>query len=177
MLFSDVILKRNSCRNFQNKKIEPIILEQLVEMARTAPSAVNGQPWFLHVVSNEETLAFIKQACTSMKMNLFILKAPTLIVIEETQDNILSSTIGKIKEMPFSSIDIGIITAFITLAATSLDLGSCILGWFDKDKIKKALNLNKTAKIRLVIAVGYPTNEQIKPKKRKDTKKMSAFYE
>ena len=50
--------------------------------------------------------------------------------------------------------------------AAAQGLGTCILGWFDDDKIRALCDIKNP--VRLVITVGYPKDETIRPKKRKE---------
>ena len=52
------------------------------------------------------------------------------------------------------------------MKATAQGLGTCILGWLDDAKIRSLCGLDQP--VRLVITVGYPKDETIRPKKRKD---------
>lgn len=51
MQFSETILKRKSTRAFLNKSVEPEKIQQILDLARHAPSGVNMQPWKVAVVS------------------------------------------------------------------------------------------------------------------------------
>jgi nitroreductase len=44
--------KRHSCRKFLPKPVSNDILLSLISAGRYAPSALNNQPWFFHVVTN-----------------------------------------------------------------------------------------------------------------------------
>ncbi|MGC8602682.1 MAG: nitroreductase [Desulfomonilaceae bacterium] len=48
------IRQRRSVRSFLNKNIDRSTLESVIKDASNAPSAINMQPWELHVVSSEE---------------------------------------------------------------------------------------------------------------------------
>ncbi|MGD9605503.1 MAG: nitroreductase family protein [Bacilli bacterium] len=176
MDFFELINKRYSCRHFSDQKIDHEKLEQIVNFARLAPSAVNGQPWFVHIVQTEDILNKAKAACTYLGMNWFVRKAQALLIVTEATDNIISSTISKMKDVDFKTLDIGIFTAHLTLGATSLDIGSCILGWFNENQLKDALNLSKSSKVRIVIALGYPENANHKTKNRKDIDQIRKYY-
>lgn len=52
--FVELINKRQSCRQYSNKKVEKEKLIKCIEAARIAPSACNSQPWHFVVVNNEE---------------------------------------------------------------------------------------------------------------------------
>jgi len=61
----------------------------------------------------------------------------------------------KKKEWPL--IDIGITAEHFCLQAAELGLGTCMIGWFEEDKIKKLLQIPSDKSIGLLISVGYPT--------------------
>ena len=55
------------------------------------------------------------------------------------------------------------------LAAEELGLSTCILGMFNEEKVKEAINFKKEDMVRLVVAVGDSSeNDFIREKKRKD---------
>ena len=69
--------------------------------------------------------------------------------------------------------DIGIVAAYMTAEATAQGLGSCILGWLDDDKIRKACGL--TQSVRLVITLGYPgEGDKLRTKKRKEMEDLAS---
>jgi len=68
-----------------------------------------------------------------------------------------------------NSIDLGILAAHLCLAAEEEGLGTCMIAAFRKKIINKALGFSKLRRIRLVVAIGYPTeNYEIRKKIRKD---------
>ena len=70
------------------------------------------------------------------------------------------------KDKNFAHIDVGIVAAHIVLAAEEEGLGSCILGWFDEDKVRKLLNIPSGKRVLLDIVIGYSTQPD-----RKKTRK------
>jgi nitroreductase len=73
---------------------------------------------------------------------------------------------AKAKGNDYRSMDIGIAVAYLTAEAAAQGLGTCILGWLDDEKIRKICNLDQP--VRLVITVGYPKDDTVRPKKRKE---------
>ena len=137
----------------------------MLEAARLAPSACNGQPYHFTVCRGEAAKEVAK-ATAGLGMNKFAVQAPVLIVVSE-KPYIKSAAMGaKVKNNDYRSMDIGIAVAYLTAEATAQGLGTCILGWLDDDKIRKICDLDQP--VRLVITVGYPRDEQVHPKKRKD---------
>jgi nitroreductase len=92
-----------------------------------------------------------------------------MLVISE-QPYVKSAALGaKLKKNDYRSIDIGIVAAYITAQAADLDLGSCMLGWFDDEKIRAICDLD--APVRLCITLGYPADE-LREKKRKTIEEL-----
>ena len=65
----------------------------------------------------------------------------------------------------------------ICLMAEELELGTCILGWFNEKNLKNLLNINKNKRGRLVIAIGYPADKTVRKKVRKDLNDIYTIYE
>jgi nitroreductase len=55
---SEAVLSRHSCRSFTAQPVEPVLLRELLDAARFAPSGGNLQPWIVHVVSGESLVRF-----------------------------------------------------------------------------------------------------------------------
>ena len=120
-------------------------------------------------VCEGETAKAVAKATQGMGMNRFATDAPVCIVISE-EPYVKTTAFGaKIKHNDYRSIDIGIVSAYITAEATAQGLGTCILGWLDNDKIKSICGLS--GDVRLVITVGYASDSR-RPKKRKSTEEL-----
>ena len=99
-----------------------------------------------------------------------------MIVISE-MPYVKSAALGaKIKNNDYRSMDIGIAVAYLTAQAAALGLGTCILGWFDDEKIREICSLEYP--VRLVVSMGYPSeNDMLREKKRKDMHELVSFVE
>ena len=166
MNFMEIANTRQSCRSYDEARIvEREKLDAILEAARLAPSACNGQPYHFTVCKGDLAKEVAKTT-QGMGMNKFASQAPVLIVISE-MPYVKSAAMGaKVKHNDYRSIDIGITAAYLTAEAAAQNLGTCILGWFDDDKIRKLCGIEYP--VRLVITVGYPKDETIRPKKRKE---------
>ena len=131
MSFLDIARTRQSCRSYDaEKQVEQEKLNAVLEAARLAPSACNGQPYHITVCKGE-TAKKVAKATTGMGMNKFAIDAPVQIVISE-KPYVKTAAVGaKIKGNDYRSMDIGIVAAYITAEATSQGLSTCMLGWFD----------------------------------------------
>ena len=170
MNFTEIALARQSCRSYDSsREVEAEKINAILEAARIAPSACNGQPYHI-TVCKKDTAKAVAEAVQGMGMNKFASDAKVLIVISE-KPYVASAALGaKVKKNDYRSIDIGIVTAYITAEATAQGLGTCILGWLDDEKIRKICDLD--APVRLVITLGYAKDDGLREKKRKSLNEL-----
>ena len=175
MDFLGLVSARQSDRCYDTERpVEQEKLERILEAARLAPSACNAQPWKFVVVTDPELAQRMGKADASIGMNKFAVQAPVHIVVVEETPNFTSFIGGKIKRKHFPQVDIGIAAAHIVLAAENEGLGSCMLGWFDENEIKKLLGIPSSRRVLLDILIGYPLKEKRK-KSRKPSEKVVSY--
>ena len=171
MNFTEIACARQSCRSYdENRAVESEKLDAMLEAARLAPSACNGQPYHFTVCSSE----LAKQVAAATRgpaLNKFAAQAPVMIVISEEPYVSSAGAGAKIKNNDYRSIDIGITCAYLTAEATAQGLSTCILGWFDDAKLRELCGLQYPA--RLVITVGYAKEgDALRTKKRKPMEEL-----
>ena len=174
MNFLEIANARQSCRAYdETRPVEDETLNASLEAARLSPSACNGQPYHLTVCTGE-TAKEVAMACRGLGMNKFAVQAPICIVVSE-MPYVKSAAMGaKVKNNDYRSIDIGIATAYLTAEAAAQGLATCILGWFDNEKICKLCDLDQP--VRLVITLGYAKeDEKLRTKKRKDMAELVSY--
>lgn len=171
MDFMTIAQTRQSCRSYDEARpVEEEKLQAVLEAVRLAPSACNGQPYHL-TVCRGETAKQVAAATTGMGMNKFARQAPVLIAISE-EPYVKSAALGaKLKDNDYRSMDIGIAAAYLTAEAAAQGLGTCILGWFDDEKLRSLCDLKHP--VRLVITLGYAAaGDKLREKKRKDISQL-----
>lgn len=176
MNFREIANNRQSCRAYNpNKPVENEKLQAILESARLSPSACNGQPYHITVCKGE-CAKKVAKATQGMGMNKFASDAPVMLVISE-MPYVKSAAVGaKLKKNDYRSIDIGILSAYITAEAQAQGLSTCILGWLDDAKIREICDVS--GQVRLVITLGYQQdNDRLRPKKRKDLSELVSFME
>ncbi|MBQ2881730.1 MAG: nitroreductase family protein [Clostridia bacterium] len=174
MSFIELAKKRQSCRAYnENRAVEKEKIEAILESARLAPSACNGQPYRITVCTGEAAKKVATETM-GMGMNRFASQAPVMIVISE-DDYVKTAAFGaKMKNNDYRSIDIGIVTAYLTAEAECQGLSSCILGWFNDKKIREICGLDKP--VRLVITLGYAKDgDPLRTKKRKTPEEFITY--
>jgi len=177
MKFLDLVKNRQSVRGYLNKEVEREKIERCLEAARLAPSASNSQPWSFIVIDEPKLKEAVAKETFSqlISFNHFSLQAPVLIILISERSGFLNKVAEAIKDKQFSLIDIGITAEHFCLQATEEGLGTCILGWFDEKGVKKLLNIPQQKRVELIITVGYPASNQIRPKKRKPIDKIKSY--
>lgn len=174
MSFLDIAKNRQSCRSYNpDRAVEEEKIEKILEAGILSPSACNAQPYYFTVCTGS-CAKEIARMTQGMGMNKFSTDAPALIVISEMPYNPTAKLGAKVKHNDYRSIDIGIAAAYITAEAESEGLSTCILGWFDGDKIRERLELS--GDVRLVITLGYKSDsDTLREKKRKAYDKIVSF--
>jgi nitroreductase len=157
MLFKELILSRQSVRRYAEAHVEPEKLNQCLEAARLAPSASNSQPWKFIVVDQEPLRTEVAKATFSdiKLINKYTLQAPVIVVIVMEKAKLITRLAMLVKKKEWPLIDIGITAEHFCLQATELGLGTCMIGWFEEDKLKKLLQIPSDKSIGLLISVGY----------------------
>lgn len=178
MKFEELIIERQSVRKYQQKAIEKEKIDQIVQAVHQAPSACNSQPWKLIIVDepnlkNEVAKATFNKA---VAFNKFAIEAPVIAVLVTEKAKLIAQIGGSIKNQEYPQYDIGIAAEHFCLQAAELELGTCMIGWFNEKKIQQLLNIPRKRKVGLVITLGYPPKDYKKRKKiRKPLNEICSF--
>jgi nitroreductase len=161
------ILKRKSVRSYLDRPVEDEKLNEVLEAGRLAPSASNIQPWKFIVVKDKETRDKLAIACKNQK---FVEEAPIVIAA-----CIISKGYDMGKWYDSAVLDIGIALDHMTLQAAHLDLGTCWIGAFFEDKIKKILEIPDNIRVAALLTLGYPKDPTSVKKNRKPIEEIVSF--
>lgn len=177
MNFLEIAAARQSCRGYdETRPVEQEKLDAILEAARLAPSACNGQPYHITVCRGDAAKAVALATRGMGGMNKFAVQASVVLVISE-MPYVKSAALGaKVKNNDYRSIDIGITTAYLTAEATAQGLSTCILGWLDDAKIREVCGLDHP--VRLVITLGYAVEgDKLRRKVRKHISELVSYVE
>lgn len=161
MDFFDAVKKRYSVRSFKRKDVEKEKLNMIFAAANLAPSAGNLQAYEMVIVQGEET----KGRISGIADQDFIAEAPVVLVIFANEKR-SSVKYGRRGEF-YCLLDATIAASYIQLAATALGLGTCWVGAFDDDELRKILNAPAHLKPVAIIPLGYPNDEPEEKERRK----------
>ena len=176
MNFLEIAQARQSCRSYDAARpVEEEKLSAILEAVRLAPSACNSQPYHLTVCRGNAAKAIAEQV-TGMGLNGFAKDVPVMIVISEDAYSPSAAMASKRKGNDFRSMDIGILSAYITADAEAQGLATCILGWFNDAAVREICHLDQP--VRLIITLGYAADgDPHRTKKRKDTAELITYIE
>lgn len=166
MDFLDLVESRYSVRAYSGKKVEKEKLEKVLRAARLAPTAVNYQPFKLIVINTEERGDELKRIYQAE----WFTQAPLVICICTIGSEAWVRRDGK----NYADVDAAIVMDHLILAATSLGLGTCWVGAFDKDAALDILKLPDGVEPLVFTPLGYAADEK-REKKRKDLRDIVKY--
>lgn len=176
---TDCIKTRRSIRNYKEEQLPQDVINEVVELARYAPSWKNTQIARYYVVQSPELKQKIAESCVmGFTYNTGTLtKAPALVVLAYVEkrsgferDGSCTTSKGSDWEM----FDAGIAAQTFCLAANEKGLGTCIMGIFDDAAVAEAISLPEGQKVGALIAIGYPAEEPAAPA-RKEVEQLVQF--
>ena len=137
------ILKR-SIRRYKPDPIPESVLSNILEAGRLAPTAGNQQPWHFIIVTDLK----LKQELSTGRWNTFIKDSAFTIVGCAYTGSEFSSR--------WSTVDVSIALENMVLAAAAQGVGSCWVGDFKEEEVKRIFGIPEDYKIICLVAFGYP---------------------
>lgn len=181
------IYERRAVRKYDERPIEKALINEVIEAGRMAPSAINMQPWKFYVLTNKELIKRlskeISRAAVSefskMKIRKLMKLAASFFHLShgldflKLEDAVFHGApavifISSPKTNEWADLDIGMCSQNIMLAAQSLGLASCPIGfakYVEKTKSYKKLGIAETEQVIIAIIIGYGV-EKPEPKIR-----------
>lgn len=157
----DTVLSRRSIRKYEQKEIPTEVLDKILEAGRMAPSAGNKQPWHFIVITDDEK----KRELSKGLFSRFLKDAPVTIVGCAHKDRIAGR---------WSKISTAIALQNMVIAAWAMGIGSCWIGAFNEDKVRKLLDIPENWNVVALIPFGYPAKVP-GPKRKKSIEKITSF--
>lgn len=177
MEFQNLIEKRRSVRKYSaDKKVSKEDITEMIRAAQEAPSWKNSQTGRYYCLMSDETTAAFRSECLPEGNAL---KSENAAIIVTTfvrdrsgfkQDGTPDNELGN----GWGCYDLGLQSANLVLKATELGYGTLIIGIRDADSIRRFLSVPENEIIVSVIAVGVPTEEPKRPR-RKETEDVLKF--
>jgi iodotyrosine deiodinase len=198
-LFFESLDQRRSVRDFSNKSVPKVVIENIIKSASTAPSGAHKQPWTFCAVSNpliksqirkeaeiEEKESYATRMSERWKKDLehlgtdsnkpFLETAPWLIIVfkrvHETDKNGVKHNNYYVNE------SVGIACGMLISAVHNAGLITFTHTPSPMNFLAKVLGRPANERAFLVLPVGYPTVPAYVPDiKRKALDGVAVFYE
>ena len=154
----EAVKNRRDVRSFLDKPIPEEALVMVLEAARLAPSAMNRQEWRFIIVKDSELRKRLARATIGQG---FIEVAPIIIVACGIEHGYRMPS-----GISYVPVDVAIALDHITLVAVEVGLGTCWIGEFKEDEVKKILEIPKGVRVIQLMPIGYPV-KGIYPKKNR----------
>jgi len=175
------IKERRSVRKYSEKDVSEEVINEVVSLARYAPSWKNTQVVRYHVIKTPQIKADIADHCVlDFEFNAkTIMRCKALVVvtvIKKVSGYENNGDFSTSKGDRWETFDAGIATQTFCLAAHSKGLGSVILGIFDEEKICQYIQIPENERITALIAIGYPLEEGKAAPPRKTVDELVTYY-
>lgn len=151
MEFHDVVRSRRSIRAYRSDPFEEEKLERILEAARRAPSAANRQPVYFYVIRDEEARSSLLEAYSQQ----WFANAPVIICACSRPDEAWRRSDGK----SYADVDLAIAMDHLILAATAEGLGTCWIGAFKPEPLRRVLDIPDELEPVALTPLGYPDEE------------------
>jgi nitroreductase len=151
MDFMTVVKTRRSVRAYKADVIPDDVLCRVLEGARMAPSANNLQPWHFIVVRD----AGVRRQLAALAADQsFVGEAPVVIACCGKR---YTDRYSWIRDNMYL-VDCTIAIDHLTLAARNEGLGTCWIGAFDHEGVKRLVKAAAGYDVIMLMPIGYPAS-------------------
>jgi nitroreductase / dihydropteridine reductase len=191
MEFSEIVMSRYATKKFDGRKIPEQKIDELLEMVRFAPSALNLQPWKIKVVADQKikeqlkpfafdqeqvtTCSHLLVFCADPDYESLIRRLATLLKKNSVPGEIQEMVIGMAKKfsqpmsaeqkLAWSQAQVYLALGNALNGAKALGFDSCPMGGFDPKEFSRILKIPAPLVPTMLCPVGYAADKPM-PKAR-----------
>lgn len=171
MELKNCIETRRSVRRFTNEPVAEETLRELIRLASYAPSWKNTQTVRWVALTDRAVMQTLADGpVLGHAGNRDVIESCPMLLVETCitgrsgfeRDGSYSTPKGDRWEM----FDAGIAAQTLCLAAHDMGLGTVIMGAVDTVAVAKVIGLDETRTVSCLIAVGYPAQQPLMPKRK-----------
>ncbi len=157
----DCIRTRRSIRKYKDKAVPWDNIIEILQAGQYAPFAGNVFNCKFIVVKNEDKRRAIAEACTQQ---FWMQDAPIHIVMVAEPEK-MERYYGTRGVRLYTIQGIAAAIQNMLLTAHSLGLGTCWVGAFDEEEIRRLCNLPEHVNVQAIITIGYADETPVMPPK------------
>lgn len=191
MKFSEIVMSRYATKKFDGRTIPPAKVDELLEMVRFAPSAINLQPWKIRIVTDKKTKEELRPAafdqeqittcshllvfCADPDYDSLISRLATLLkksgTPEEMQRMVVDMatqftvSMSPDQKLAWSQAQTYLAVGNALNGAKALGFDSCPMGGFDPREVLRILKIPPPLVPVLLCPLGYAADKPM-PKVR-----------
>ncbi|EJM9344535.1 nitroreductase family protein, partial [Campylobacter jejuni] len=158
----EIFSTRYSCRNFTNEKLKKEDLDTILEIARLSPSSLGLEPWRFLVVQDDNKKEELAQICNQQQhvkdCGALIIIVSRLDFLDYFEDKLRKrdmseaeiqkrldtympflQSLSQEQKISYAREQAHIALASILYSANALNIASCTIGGFDKEKLDSYL--------------------------------------
>ena len=181
MEFADIVMSRYATKKFDTRKIPEAKIDELLELVRFAPSALNLQPWKIRVITDQKVREQLKPAafgqeqittcshllvfCADPDYDSLIRRLGLLLkthgVPEEVQKMVtgmavqFTGAMSPEEKLAWSQAQTYLALGNALNGAKALGFDSCPMGGFDPKEFTRILNIPPPLVPVMLCPVGY----------------------
>ena len=147
--FLTLATERYSVRHFSDTPVEQEKIDLIIEAGRVAPTAVNSQPQKIYVAKSPEVMAKLNKVspCMYGAQQCFIMCYNDDTVCKRGENG------------NYGDIDVTIVLTHMMLQAAELGIGTCIVGYFEPERLVSELGLPENVHPVLLMPFGYAAED------------------
>ncbi len=157
----DLIKARRSITNYLSKPVEWEYISRMIDAARHAPSCGNLQNWKFIIVTELDKRKAIAEAALQQ---YWMASAPVHIVVCAEPEK-AERYYGIRGDRLYTVQNCAAAIENMLLEAQSVGLGTCWIGAFDEEMVKRTLRAEEFVRPQAIVTVGYPASIPSKPPK------------
>ena len=146
MDFLTLAKQRYSCRKLSDRKVDRKLLDQLIESAIAAPTAVNRQPFHIWLMESPEAKEKIRS------VTKFTFGAEHFLVVGYREAD---AWVRKYDDHNFAAVDASIVATHIMMEIESLGLATTWVGHFDAPALHASCPEMEGYELIAIFPVGY----------------------
>ena len=150
MNFKELAEKRYSCRKFKDKEVEKELLEEIIETAIKAPTAVNKQPYRIFLLNSEEAKANLRKATD------FTFGADAFLLVGYEKEK---AWVRSYDQRNFADVDASIVATHIMMQIVDSGLATTWVGHFNAPLLKELYPSMRNYELIALFPVGYAAED------------------